>query len=62
MHLSKLQTHLDKPGVGLGPSVGVGYIEREEGADAGVNSHGLEQTFRADDSFDGIFVIEEMLK
>lgn len=42
MHLSKLQTHLDKPDVGLGPSVGVGDIEGKEGADTGVDSHGLE--------------------
>ena len=62
MHLSKLQTHLNKPGVGLGPWVGVGDIEREEGADTGVDSHGLEQTFRADDGFDDIFMHEEMLK
>ena len=45
MHPSKLQTHLDEPGVGLGPSVGIGDIEGEEGADTGVDSHSLEQTF-----------------
>ncbi len=42
MHLSKLQTHLDKPMKSSGPSVGVGDIEGEEGANTGVDSHGLE--------------------
>lgn len=42
MHLLELQAHLDEPGEGLGPSVGIGDFEREEGADTGVDSHGLE--------------------